>query len=212
MRKLLLVSAAAAVLLSSGIASATDVYTSTVAPGNQNFGGLMAETFTVNASNLVVTRLGAFDFDKNGINAASNIFVQLFDVTAGAAVATSASFAGAAGNGTQWVYQPVASIPLINTHTYVIGAYGFNSIDQNYNSFGGASLLSFDSQSGALTSGVAFFAVPAAFATSGTIEVPNTRYGAGTLTVSAVPEPSTYVMLLAGLGVVGFVAGRRRLS
>ena len=28
--------------------------------------------------------------------------------------------------------------------------------------------------------------------------------------INAVPEPSTYVLMLAGLGVVGFVANRRR--
>ena len=32
----------------------------------------------------------------------------------------------------------------------------------------------------------------------------------GELTVTAVPEPGTYALLLAGLGVVGFVARRRR--
>ncbi|MDT8999653.1 FxDxF family PEP-CTERM protein [Paucibacter sp. APW11] len=35
------------------------------------------------------------------------------------------------------------------------------------------------------------------------------QYG-GSLSVSMVPEPETYAMLLAGLGVVGFVARRRR--
>jgi hypothetical protein len=34
-------------------------------------------------------------------------------------------------------------------------------------------------------------------------------YG-GSFTVSAVPEPSTYALLLAGIGMVGFVASRRR--
>ena len=28
--------------------------------------------------------------------------------------------------------------------------------------------------------------------------------------VTAIPEPGTYAMLLAGLGVIGFVANRRR--
>lgn len=32
----------------------------------------------------------------------------------------------------------------------------------------------------------------------------------GTLNVSAVPEPETYLMLLAGLGLFGFIASRRR--
>jgi hypothetical protein len=37
---------------------------------------------------------------------------------------------------------------------------------------------------------------------------PNT-YGAGTLDVSAVPEPETYALMLVGLGLVGFAARRR---
>lgn len=35
------------------------------------------------------------------------------------------------------------------------------------------------------------------------------RYS-GELTVTAVPEPETYALMLAGLGVLGFVARRRR--
>jgi hypothetical protein len=34
----------------------------------------------------------------------------------------------------------------------------------------------------------------------------------GTVSASPAPEPETYAMLLAGLGVVGFLARRRRPS
>jgi hypothetical protein len=30
------------------------------------------------------------------------------------------------------------------------------------------------------------------------------------LAIAAIPEPETYAMLLAGLGLVGFIAGRRK--
>jgi hypothetical protein len=33
----------------------------------------------------------------------------------------------------------------------------------------------------------------------------------GGVAVTAVPEPETYAMLLAGLGLVGFAARRRRM-
>jgi hypothetical protein len=34
----------------------------------------------------------------------------------------------------------------------------------------------------------------------------------GAISVAAVPEPETYAMLLAGLGVMGFIARRRNKS
>lgn len=34
----------------------------------------------------------------------------------------------------------------------------------------------------------------------------------GTLSVTAVPEPETYALMLAGLGVIGFTAARRRVG
>jgi hypothetical protein len=34
----------------------------------------------------------------------------------------------------------------------------------------------------------------------------------GDLAIAAVPEPETYGMLLAGLGVVGFLARRRKAA
>ncbi|RZI59459.1 MAG: PEP-CTERM sorting domain-containing protein [Rubrivivax sp.] len=37
-------------------------------------------------------------------------------------------------------------------------------------------------------------------------------YTTGTVSVSAVPEPESYALLLAGLGVIGFVARRRRAA
>ncbi len=39
--------------------------------------------------------------------------------------------------------------------------------------------------------------------------VANSLYS-GNLTVTAVPEPQTYALMLAGLGVIGFIARRRR--
>ena len=46
---------------------------------------------------------------------------------------------------------------------------------------------------------------------TGVVQKNNTVYG-GTVSASPAPEPETYAMLLAGLGVVGFVARRRRPS
>jgi len=56
--------------------------------------------------------------------------------------------------------------------------------------------------------------------TFGTLELPalgtllawnvNDLYADGTISVAVIPEPQTYALLLAGLGLLGFVARRRR--
>jgi hypothetical protein len=43
-------------------------------------------------------------------------------------------------------------------------------------------------------------------------DTPVTASYAGTITVTAVPEPATYGMMLGGLGVLGFLARRRKPS
>lgn len=43
----------------------------------------------------------------------------------------------------------------------------------------------------------------------GTASAPSANYGV-TLNVSAVPEPSSYAMVLAGLGLIGFMSKRRQ--
>ncbi|MFZ4878023.1 FxDxF family PEP-CTERM protein [Janthinobacterium sp. Mn2066] len=47
---------------------------------------------------------------------------------------------------------------------------------------------------------------------SGTVLTNAAASYSGTINLSAVPEPETYAMLLAGLGLVGFVARRRKLA
>ncbi|MBB5369731.1 MULTISPECIES: FxDxF family PEP-CTERM protein [unclassified Janthinobacterium] len=46
---------------------------------------------------------------------------------------------------------------------------------------------------------------------SGTVLTSAAASYSGTINLSAVPEPETYALLLAGLGVMGFVARRRKL-
>jgi hypothetical protein len=47
---------------------------------------------------------------------------------------------------------------------------------------------------------------------NGTPTSPDQAIGLNNVTISAVPEPESYAMLLAGLGLIGFAAGRRKAA
>ena len=115
--------------------------------------------------------------------------------------------------GSAFAFKAVAPVMLVAGDNYAIVAYGFNAANQNYNSQGGASDITFDSMAGALAQQSFYWTETAAIAYSGNTLLGNPgmpRFGAGTLVVTVVPEPGTYAMLLAGLAAVGFVAKRRR--
>jgi hypothetical protein len=54
-----------------------------------------------------------------------------------------------------------------------------------------------------------YFFEPGAFGAVGTYQT-QVGFNTGTLTVTAVPEPQTYAMMLAGLALMGFVVRRRK--
>ena len=222
MKKLILAVAAA---LCAGVASAdATVYETTGVnvdnAGNQAYGQMLGLDFEVQGSSVWVTHLGAFDDHQKGL-ISTDISVGLFDLTTGTSVINPISFLNAVGDPgvSNYIYQNLNNPVLLTLgHQYSVQAFGFNSTDRNYNtniapeinngsnaqstspitfnSFGGQ-LYNLDSRYGGTSMGY------------GTAFAHSSAFGAGTLTVSAVPEPETYAMLLAGLGALSFV-GRRR--
>ena len=211
--------AIAACLALSAIASnAADLYAmpatfNAAGDGNQGYTGLMVNTFTVNSAGLMLTHLGAFDDDKNGLS--TSITVGLLDMTSSSVlrsvVLTAASHG--TGNGTNWQFADVADYVLVAGRTYGIAAFGFNASNENYNSglSPSVSVLSFNTMSGAVSKTGSYANPTASFAYTGTAfaAAASPRYGAGNAMLSPVPEAGTTAMMLLGLGTVGLVARRR---
>lgn len=87
--------------------------------------------------------------------------------------------------------------------TWSFGNFGIALLDSTFNKIGGANGTDGLSFSG-LAAGT--YALAVTGFTSGSM---GGAY-AGVLAAAPVPEPETYALMLAGLGIVGFIASRRR--
>lgn len=87
--------------------------------------------------------------------------------------------------------------------TWSFGNFGIALLDSTFNKIGSAS-----GNDGLSFSGLAAgtYALAVTGFTSGSL---GGAY-AGVLAAAPVPEPETYALMLAGLGIVGFIASRRR--
>jgi len=206
---------AAAALLSAHASANTPVYDGSVT-GNQNYGQMLGLDFTAQ-SNVWVTQLGVFDSGMDGLVGA--IQVGLYDVTnAFATVIAPVTFAaGTLNGGTQYIFQNVTPVQLVAGNTYSVQASGFSSADPNWNTnlFPGTNQgpdnqsttpITFNSFGGALLNQESRWG--GALGQAGTAFDNSSAFGAGT--VAVVPEPQAYALALAGLGLVGFVARRRK--
>jgi hypothetical protein len=183
--------------------------------GNQDFGPMLGNDFTVNVAGLQVTALGAFNDDLKGIS--TNITVGLFDLTSNAAVINPISFAGTMGS-TTYLFKTLASpVALVAGHQYSVQAFGYNGVDQNYNTniipanngsnSNTTAPITFNSLGGWISNNNSRYGY-----TTMSAGVPfphSSTFGAGTLVITAVPEPETYAMMMAGLFALGVVARRR---
>ena len=218
MKKLVL--AAAAALAMSGASALTVYGTPGVGgaggnDGNQSWGEMLGLDFTVNVAGLVVTELGAFNDDLNGIT--TNIMVGLYNLTTSSVVIAPISFNGAMGLGTYLFKTLAAPVALTVGQQYSVQAFGYNSTDENFNTnisgpnnpsnAQATSPISFNGGAGWLTNKDSRYGGTA----MGTgIAFPHaSTFGAGTLVVTQVPEPGALALMLAGLAAVGFVAKRR---
>ncbi len=173
--------------------------------GNQSFAGMLGNDFLVN-SDVVVSAIGAFTGDTAGFS--GTVMVGLYDITDLQEIHTVISpysFSGA-GGATPYTWQS-ATATLLAGHTYSVQASGYGADPNGNTNLGGS--ISFDNFGGALTQ------LNGRYGNSATLGVAGDSTGAYTFgagNVQLVPEPETYAMLLAGLGLIGAIGRRRRLT
>jgi PEP-CTERM motif len=180
--------------------------------GDQTFTGGLGMDFTVNMP-IIVKQLGAYDAAPVGIT--GPVDVAIFRISDGMMMGSSASF-GLASPGTLVGTDRFLDIPdyVLAPGLYSIVAVGFSLIDLNGNldPTGGARTPSIINDGGGLIT----FGGGSRYGFSPTLVLPGitdggpaNRYDAGTFVFSPVPEPSSYLMMLAALGVIGTVVRRR---
>ena len=219
--------AAAALLTAPANAAAVVVYQDLIVPlvgtqtpivggstnGLQDWNGRLGMDFTVNNS-ILVSALGAFDNGLtsrlDGVNGLG-VTVGIFSVNTGLLVGPSASF-NASG-----VYTQIGGDAFQTVKSFILtpGQYSIVAVDdRNYNQgyFGGPNIYQTLNGLGSISfSGPSRFDGSSSLGLPGSIDgAPVDRYDAGTFMASAVPEPSTWAMLLLGFAGIGFMAYRRR--
>jgi hypothetical protein len=206
--KIVGVAAIAAVAVFSAPAMADTVIFGLKGPasGNQPSGDLpldLGMDFTVTGS-VTVDSLGAF---TNGL---SPLSVSLWNVNTDSKLASAIIPVGTTvGN---YIFTALGSPQVLTSGLYQIDVlYGLSS-NTDYNPFEGAGpTTSFNTLGGTLTFAGDFYNLGGNGSLATTPDTLSTGgYGAGTFAVSAVPEPSTWAMMILGFGGVGFMAYRRK--
>jgi PEP-CTERM motif len=112
-------------------------------------------------------------------------------------------------DGSSWTQATTFQMPAAASTTFVSGlTYDFSNISgANDNPDFGVQLLSSFAPG---TNAYAATGAGSSYGTAGTIRYDNVLLS-GTAIADPVPEPQTYALMLAGLGLMGFVARRRRM-
>ena len=147
---------------------------------------------------LSVTALGAFDWDHNGF--VGNHDVGLWDengnLLASTAVASGDNLIG------DFRYKAISTVKLTAGNVYYVGSSNFGRGEP----YGYA---------GSISSTWGLTLLSSAFIQTNDLEFPRylggvqPGYFGGNLLVAPVPEPETYAMLAAGLGLIGLASRRK---
>ncbi len=146
-----------------------------------------------------VTALGAFDWEHDGF--AANHQVGLWDengnLLASTSVASGDTLIG------DFRYNNISAVNLTAGSVYYVGASNFGVEDP----YGYDGIVT-------TTSGITYLG--SAYAYGAALDFPayrsgvQTGYYGGNLLVAAVPEPETYAMMAAGLGLIGLASRRKQ--
>jgi hypothetical protein len=206
---------------SSSALAQTQAFSTSLA-GNDTFGGTLGVDFWVESTPLVVTALGAFD--QNGDGLAHAISVRLYDIGTGGAdvLLGDLSLFGTAGtlSGGFRMMQLATPITLLANHAYQIAASGYGPGEMMYNAdLNGRAPVGSDRGNARvfyLGSRYSLSAGQSANVNRGG-NPPAVAYAAGNFVFSdaptnTVPEPATIGLTALGLALVGAGARRRRVA
>jgi len=211
-RKMLLAGGAALCVVAFGSAQAsTPIYdTAPGLVGNQAWTGSLGLDFTVN-STVTVDSLGAFT--SGGAPIATDVYVAIYNLGTSSAVTPIVDFAGTPDpTGAAYVFKSISAVTLAPGN-YQLTAWGYGPNNPNYNygfiASGDGGPIVFNTDGGALTADGTQYS----YSAGGIATIPDngtTRYGAGSFTVSSVPEPASWGLMLLGFSGLGVVLRSRR--
>lgn len=202
--KLNSIAVAIAVLVASSAANAANVY-------SNDFSGLgeLASPGSVTASFNSAAGTGTVDFVLNGFASldGNNYYIDVFTLTVNGTDILSGTF-NMGGGGTSQLF----TSPAGTTWTTVTGGCAVTCTAVTW--AGGQTTISVPVALIAGSNSLVFsYASPTSFdgnSTAGAQGLGDEGWGLGTVNVTAaVPEPDTYAMILAGLGLIGYISQRR---